>query len=173
MEPAGSPGSATSLGPLDLPNLPSPVALRTAALRPGDQTAATGRDDGTVELWTSVAPAIPGQLTNRQSNSAPGSSFGDGGRALVTQASDGSAALWDVTDRLNPALASTLPAPWSEGGFLSDDHTLLTTDSTGSSIGLWNAADPRHPVPEATLARPGPASGTCRWTLTPAAASWC
>ena len=114
---------------------------------------ASGSDDGTVHVWTAPGPPlIRGNLVFASARGlGNGTSFGAGGRTLVTNDLEGPTQLWDLSDPRRPTRGAAIPAPWGRAMFLSDGRTLLAEHTENYSASFWDASDPHRPVLLSTI----------------------
>lgn len=145
-----TPDGISNAGTGDLPDSSGPDSV---AFSPNGRQILTGDFGGSVKLWTTLTPLLPGYIDM----DAGGSPYNANGTVMVTEnaAAAGSPSplrIWDVSNPLHPVRAATLPGTWANGGcFLPGGNTLATFTDGGRAIQLWNVTDPRHPKAGAEL----------------------
>jgi WD40 repeat protein len=105
---------------------------------------ASGKADGTINLWSVADPTHPRPFGRPLTSSAAAVSsvaFSPDGHTLASGNADGTVWQWDVT---NPAHSSSLGQPLTSGtaaldsvALSPDGHTLVSASSDGTAR-LWN-----------------------------------
>ena len=114
----------------------------TVALSPAGDTAAFGRDDGSVNLVDLRTRAVRA-MTRRATGGVTGLSFTADGQVLATTSDDGSVGVWDVP-------AATLRETFighsasALGPVFSPDGTTLYSGSSDGSVIVWDVRGERR-----------------------------